>query len=885
MQSARRGVFVESLERRDLLSTDVFSYRNGPTDQGHNANETVLTPANVNANDFGLLNSTPLDGQVYAQPLYVAQVNITTGSQQGLHDVVYVATEHDSLYAIDAHSGQVLWQKSFIDPAHGVTTVPSSDVSMLDMLPEIGITSTPVIDPSTNTLYVEALTKEIIGGQTHFIHRLHAINLGDGSEKFAGPDVLGDTVLNANGSYQYVSGPAVNGTGTDSVNGVVTFNAMIQLQRPALSLVNGVVYVGFGSYSDHANYHGWLLGVNAQTMTTVAAFNTTPNGAAGAIWQSGGSIASDAAGNLYLSTGNGTFDGTLDGNGFPAQHDYGDCVLKLVVDPTSSPTNQNANGWGLKVADYFTPYNTQVLNAQDSDLGSSAPVLLPASAGSAAHPHLLLAGSKDGTVFLLDRNNLGKFNPQADQIVQGQFGLMPAAYGPPGYFNGNFYFTGFNAHLQSFSVSNAAFSGPTATSPDSYAFPGAISSISSNGGTGGIIWQVEHDTSQLRAYDATNVAKELYTSSQAPNGRDQLGSAIKFSVPVVADGQVFVGTADSLDIYGLLTPPPPTVQFSTAGQSVNENAGTFSITVSLSAASATDTTVPFTLGGTAVSGVNYSGVTSSPLVIAAGQTSGTITGTLIDDGQFTTSDNTITFALGTPTNATLGGTTTDTLTINETDPPPVQPPPQYATPNERYVAAAFQDLLHREVDAGALAFWSTQLDQGMSAILFTNALTHSDEYFGEIIQSDYQRFLGRAADSQGLLGWTQAMRAGLTDQQLEAGFAASQEFYTLSGGTDLDWVDAMYQQLLGRAADRAGESVWVQALAQGIPRAAIAYDFAASPEREQARVQSDYQHFLGRTASDAEIASWVDAFQHGGTNEDVISGFVASDEYFKQHAG
>jgi len=886
----RRGT-LESLEGRNLLSADVLSYRNGPTDLGQNTNETVLTPANVNATDFGKLQSTPVDGQVYAQPLYMENVNITSGPNPGLHNVVFVATEHDSLYAIDSQSGAVLWQTSFINPAAGVTTVSSTDVDDTDISPEFGITSTPVIDPSTNTLYVDVWTKEIIGGQTHFIYRLHAIDLGDGGEKFGGPDVLGDTILNPDGSYQYVSGPAVNGNGTDSVNGTVTFNASIQLQRAALSLVNGVIYVGFGSLGDNFNYHGWILGVDASTMSTVAAFNDTPNGAEGGIWQSGGSIASDDAGNLYLSTGNGTFDTTLDGNGFPAQQDYGDSILKLEVDPTSSPTNQNGNGWGLKVVDYFSPFNTQELDAQDSDLGSSSPVLLPDSAGSADHPHLMLSGSKVGTMYLLDRDNLGKFNPQADQVVAEQMVTGPA-YGPPGYFDGNAYFTGWNDNLKSFSVNDAQMTSFTATSPDTYAFPGSVSSISANGDSNGIIWQVDHSTSELRAYDATNVSDELYTSDLAPAGRDQLGQAIKFSIPTVADGQVFVGTADSLETYGLLnaSPPQPNVQFATASQSVDENAGTFSVTVSLSAASGVDTTVPFTLSGTATIGVDYSGVTASPLVISAGQTSGTITGTILDGGQSTT-DPTITITLGVPTNATLGATSSDTLTINPTSNPPVQPsvPPQQPpvpleTANERYVAAAYQDILGREVDADALAHWSAQLDQGVSTVQFTNALTHSNEYYGDLIQSAYQRFLGRAADSQGLLAWTHAMRAGLTDERLEAGFVGSQEFYDASGGTDLAWVDAMYQDLLGRAADTAGEQAWVQALSQGVSRNTVAYDFAASPEREQIRIQGDYQQFLGRIANDSEVASWVNAFEHGMTNENVIAGFVGSDEYFKTHS-
>jgi len=757
IRSTRQRARFELLESRDLLSTDVTTYRYGPADVGQNNNETVLTPANVNSGDFGKLQTTPLDGQVYAQPLYMENINITTGPSPGLHNVVFVATMHDSLYAVDANSGAVLWQKSFIDPAAGVTTVPNADNLDNDISPEIGILSTPVIDPATNTLYTDALTKEIIGGQTHYIHRLHAIDMGDGSEKFGGPDVLGDTILNPDGSYQYVSGPAVNGTGSDSVNGVLTFNAKIELQRVGLSLVNGVVYIAFASYDDNYNYHGWILGVDAQKMTTVAAFNDTPNGTEGGIWQSGGSIASDADGNLYLSTGNGTFDSTLDANGFPASGDYGDSVIKLAPDPASGPNNQNGNGWGLKVVDYFSPYNTQDLNTQDLDLGASAPVLLPDSAGSAAHPHLLLTGSKAGTIYLIDRDNMGKFNPQADEVVQEQTGVG-ATFSPPSYFDGNFYVSA-SGVLKSFSISNGAFSGPTAKSSDPYNNPKSALSVSADGSENGIVWGIEHTTNQLRAYDATNVGNELYTSDQASDGRDQLGTAIKFSVPTVADGQVFVGTSDSLVTYGLL------------------------------------------------------------------------------------------------------------LTLNQ-----------------KYVSAVYESVLHRSVDPGSMTFWSTQLDNGASRASFVNALTHSDEYFGDLIQSVYSRLLGRAADSGGVIAWTKAMHAGLTDEQLEADLVASPEFYANSDGTDLGWVDALYQKLLGRAADSPGANAWVLELAQGVSRTEVASHFASSSEREYTRIQGDYQQFLGRNASNAEVAFWVNAFQHGMTNENVVSGFVASDEYFKLHS-
>jgi fibronectin type 3 domain-containing protein len=551
---------LEDLEGR-LLPANVLSYHNDAFNTGQNLSETALTPANVNAASFGKLFGTFVDGQVYAQPLYMSGVTIASGPNAGVHNVVYVATEHDSVFAIDADGGQVLWKDSFINPASGVTTVPSTDTSSSDLSPEIGITSTPIIDPSTNTLYLTAKTKEVIAGANHYIYRLHALDVSTGAEKFGAPLVIADTIWNGGSSYVYVSGPTVNGTGDGNINGVVPFNALRQLQRPGLTLSNGNLYLAFASHGDNGPYHGWILGYTAQTLQPTAVFNTTPNGEEGGIWQGGGQIAVDSQGNFYVETGNGSFDTTLNAGGFPTQGDYGDSFLRIALDPASSPTNQNINGWGLKVVDYFTPFNQAGLNSGDVDLGSQGPLLLPDSVGSAAHPHLLVGAGKEGRIYLVDRDNMGKFDPNTDHVVQELVGILDGAFGEPAYSNNTLYYAnGYGGVADTFFVSNGTLSAtPTSHTPDSYGYPGTTPSISANGSIDGIVWDLDRATNQLRAYDATSYATELYTSAQAANNRDQLGAVVKFTVPTIVNGKVYVGTSNSLVAYGLFaaTTSPP----------------------------------------------------------------------------------------------------------------------------------------------------------------------------------------------------------------------------------------------------------------------------------------------------------------------------------------
>jgi hypothetical protein len=544
---------LELLEDRLAPSANVLGYHDNPANNGENLRETILTPANVNVNTFGKLFSTRLDGgQVYAQPLYVSNVQVAVGSTSSTHNVVYVATELDSLYAVDANSGKVLWHDSFINPAKGITPIPSAVINTTDLAPDIGITSTPVIDASTNTIYVEVNTKEVVGTVNHYVQRLHAIDIGTGQEKPGSPATIADTIFDGT-NYTYVSGPSVAGTGAGSVNGKITLNALTQGQRAGLTLVNGRIYVAFASHNDIAPFHGWVLSYNKTTLALDGVFNSTPDGSDGGIWMSGARLASDSQGNLYFTTGNGSFDTTFDKNGFPINGDYGDSVIKMVVDPTTSAAHPGKNGWGLKVVDYFTPFNQAKLARADLDVSSGGVVILPDSVGSTAHPHLLIIAGKTGELYLIDRDNMGHFDPKVDHVVQ-EAPLPTGEYGSAAYLAGTFYYATEVGPDQAFSITHGAFNPvPTSKTPDTFSYPGSTPIISANGGGNPIVWDLDRATRELRAYNALNLADELYTSAQAPNGRDRLGPPAKFSVPIVANGMVYAATLDGTLVgFGLL---------------------------------------------------------------------------------------------------------------------------------------------------------------------------------------------------------------------------------------------------------------------------------------------------------------------------------------------
>jgi len=506
-----------------------FTFHNDNMRTGQNLNETVLTPADVTPAQFGRLFSYTVDGRVYASPLYVASVTIPG---QGFHNVVYVATEHDTVYAFDADglSTSPLWQVSFINPAGGITTIPSTDTdpssNCCDLLPEVGITGTPVIDPNTGTLYLVAATKEVVNGTTNYVQRLHALDITTGAEKFGGPVAIQ---------------ASVPGSGSGASGGNVPFGALNEGQRPGLLLSNGVVYVGFGGHDDDPPYHGWVLGYSASTLQQVMVFNDTPNDVGGGIWQSGGGLTTDSTGNLYFATGNGGFDANSGGT------DYGDSLLKLST--------------AGAVLDYFTPHNQSTMSAQDLDLASGGPVLLVDQPGN--YPHVLVSAGKTGTIFVVNRDNMGHFNSGSDnQIVQSLVGVLPNGgneagnYNSPVYFNGNVYFGAVNDTIKAFQLSGGLLStGPTSHSSETYEFPGGAMAISANGNADGILWAVEHtsDTTVgiLHAYSAANLGNELYNSSQS-GSRDTLDIAAKFTIPIVANGKVFIGSNSQLAVYGLL---------------------------------------------------------------------------------------------------------------------------------------------------------------------------------------------------------------------------------------------------------------------------------------------------------------------------------------------
>jgi hypothetical protein len=441
---------------------------------------------------------------------------------------VYVATEHDSVYAFDADNNTgsnaaPLWQVSFINPSQGITTVSSNDVGCSDLVPEIGITSTPVIDTNSKTIYVVAKTKE----NGKFFQRLHALDISTGAEKFGGPVVLK---------------AAVPGTGDGSVNGVVHYNALRQHQRAALLLQNGNIYISSASHCDNGPYHGWILTYNAATLAANGAYNSTANGGLGGFWASGGGPASDASSNAYFVTGNGTFDPSTG-------HDFGDSVMKF------APPSSNR----LKVLDFFTPYNQDALNQSDADLGSGGVTLLPDQTG--AHPHLLVQAGKEGTIYLIDRDKMGHFNPNNNnQIVQSLDDIIGGMWSTPTWWNNNVYFGGSYDFLRVFSFNPSTELLSTASvgsSPTFFNFPGPVPSISANSTTNAIVWAIQTEgyangTSEiLHAYNATNLSSELYNSAQNA-GRDDAGGAVKFAVPTIANGRVYVGAVQKLDVYGLL---------------------------------------------------------------------------------------------------------------------------------------------------------------------------------------------------------------------------------------------------------------------------------------------------------------------------------------------
>ncbi len=513
---------------RCRAQTNVLTYHNDIGRTGQNLTESVLTPANVNYFTFGKLLTVPVDGQVYAQPLYVSAVPIGT---QGSRPVVYAATENDSLYAFDAQTGSAYWQARLLNAGETPADIPNN---CQDLVPQMGITATPAIDLTIGphgTIYAIAKSKDPAGNY-HF--RLHALDITTGSEEFGGPTEIAATYP---------------GTGDNSTNGTVVFDPKQYNSRPGLLVFKSAVYVGFGSNCDHRPYTGWLMGYNELTLRQNRVFNFAPNGSEAGVWQGGGGIAAGSGGSIFVSVGNGTFDTTLNAQGFPSQGDYGNAFVKL-----------NPVGSQLVAADYWTMYNTISESDADLDLGSGGIMLLPLLTDAKGKTHQLGIGAgKDRSIYVFNRVNMGKFNPSSNGRLYQEVvsALGGGEFGSPAWFNGTVYFGATRDVMRAFQMNLALLSSSaSSTTAATFPYPGTTPAISANGTTNGIVWAVNSSASAvLHAYDATNLATELYNSNQAPSGRDTFGAGTKFSVPTIADGQVFVGTANSVVVFGLLPVP------------------------------------------------------------------------------------------------------------------------------------------------------------------------------------------------------------------------------------------------------------------------------------------------------------------------------------------
>jgi hypothetical protein len=490
---------------------------------GATLTEKILTPQNVNATRFGKLGAFKTDGVVYAQPLFISSVGIPN---KGTHDVLFVATEHDSVYAFDANrpGDPPLWQVNFLDPKRDVTSVPARDVQCPFIQPEVGITSTPVIDLKTGTLYVLARTmKDAAYGTRQYFQHLHALAIASGAEKFGGPQLIM---------------ASVQGKGAGASNGQVAFDPLRENPRAALVLANNTLFLTWASSCDVDPYHGWVMAYDPQTLKQRAVLNVTPDGSEGGIWLSDAGPAADSAGNLFVPTGNGTFDAASGGR------DYGDTVLKLGL-----------QGSSLAIRDYYTPHEQERISAADADVGSSGPLLLPDQSGP--HRHLLLQPTKDSTIYVIDRDQMGKFQPEKDALV-GMIRTAGGGYGAMAYWNGQVFFAVSDDTLRGYSVQNGQLVSNGSTSTK-FPNPGASPTISADGNRNAIVWAIATKTwngpdnkpAVLYAFDATKLGEPVYTSEQNSK-RDRAALAARFVIPIVVNGRVYFGARDEVEVYGLL---------------------------------------------------------------------------------------------------------------------------------------------------------------------------------------------------------------------------------------------------------------------------------------------------------------------------------------------
>jgi hypothetical protein len=506
------------------IATDVTTYHNGIARGGQNLRETILTLNNVNSSTFGKLMTLSVDSVIDAEPLYLSQLSIPG---QGTHNVVYTVTENDSAYAFDADTGTLLWQTSVL----GTGETPSDTHDCSQITPTIGITSTPVIDPKLGahgTIFLAAMSKD---ASSDYYQRIHALDAATGKEQTGWP-------VTVQAKYP--------GTGDGSQGGYVVFDPYQYAERSGLLLLNHVVYTAWTSHCDDRPYTGWVIGYSEETGAQTSVIDVTPNGNEGSVWQTGAGMASDGS-NLFLLDANGTFDTTLNSQGFPINGDFGNGFLKI-----------STTGNALAVADYFEMYNTVQESDADEDLGSGGTIVLPTMKDSNGNPQELAIGAgKDSNIYIVNRNNMGKFNPSNDNAIYQEIdgALAGGIWSMPAYYRRNIYYGPVGNNLLDFRFTNAKLStSPVSSTTTSFAYPGTTPSISANGSQNGIVWAIEHASpSVLHAYNAENLTQELYNTNQAPNGRDQFGDASHFGTPMIVNGKVYVGTTNSVVVFGLLS--------------------------------------------------------------------------------------------------------------------------------------------------------------------------------------------------------------------------------------------------------------------------------------------------------------------------------------------
>jgi outer membrane protein assembly factor BamB len=500
---------------------NVLTYHFDNMRTGLNRQETTLTPANVNSAGFGKVNFLATDGKVDGQPLYASNVLINGQS----HNVTYAVSEHDSIYAFDADNGTQLWKVTALQQGES----PSGNHGCGQITPEIGITNTPVIDRTkqpNGALYLVAMAKD---ANNNYHQRLHALDLSTGSELFGGP-------VEIQAKYP--------GTGDNSQNGFVVFDPGQYAERSGLLEISGNIYLAFTSHCDQRPYTGWVMQYSASTLAQLSVLNVTPNGNEGAIWQGGGGMAADNDGNIYFLDGNGTFDTTLDANGFPIKGDFGNAFIKV----------SSANP--MKVLDYFATYNTVQQSDNDIDLGSGGALVIPNIPGFGTQQiHLVIGAGKDSNIYVANRDKMGKWNPNNnDNLYQVVTNALPnGSWSMPAFYHNNVYFGGVADHLKAYPI----VLGKLATKPGtqtatSFPYPGATPSVSANLESNAILWAVENSTpAVLHAYNALDLTKELYNSNQQ-GARDQFGPGNKFITPMIANGRVYVGTQTGVAVFGLL---------------------------------------------------------------------------------------------------------------------------------------------------------------------------------------------------------------------------------------------------------------------------------------------------------------------------------------------